>query len=492
MFYKKGLVSLLIATGTLVFASIQVSASGFDEFTNIEARTCLGKTIDVVGAKNYGDFAICDVLDKNYYNNLGITRNNYYHGFDSRFYSADSKEKILFQIDADYSQSTSVGGLNIKGFTLGAKNRYNIADSLAYSSYYSRSFVEFVGQYDEAKYYIPDAVSSTKRNEFKNNLSTAFIESLDDLSRGELSYPSFFRAFGSHIVTNYISGDRIYCDGYMVSNETLISNKFETNFKTSMSATFTTLSANVDKSFDICSEYGISKNKSHYGFNISCASGIKYKVSSYSELGDCLANWCQNVANCENTVVGYDFDNLVPIWDVLPNNSPISKAKMIEEFVKYKNANEINYAFEDVKLDINLSSENKTIRTDPRNIDDEDRFTYKEDFKLDDTYGIDIIKDAFSEIEFSISLDARRVDKGYQYVYLYNKSDADNKNYDKYLYESPNFNLSTKFTHYTVTFNVDTRYLVSHDLTIVWRAKGNGDDRWCNQNVILNINYIRK
>ena len=306
-----------------------------------------------------------------------------------------------------------------KGFTLGAKNRFTIANNFSYSNYYSRSFVEFVGQYDEAKYYIPNAATSIKKNEFKNNLSTNFIVSLNDLSSGELSYAEFFKAFGTHIITNYVAGDRIYCDGYMVSNETVISDKFASSFKQSLEVTFDNFSAGSEKSIDIEAEFDFSSDKSVYNFAISCASGKPYNASKFSDLSNNLEKWCNDLSNCQNTVVGYDFNNLIPIWEVLPTNSPISKTKMINEFFKYKNANEINYEFKDLEFNIELPETKELIRKGKKTINDEDRFTYTDkNIVLDKTYGLDIIKDVYKKIEFTISFDAKRVDKGYQYVYF--------------------------------------------------------------------------
>ncbi len=183
MLVKKKLIVLLsMASLFAITAKCAYASNGFDEYTNANVQSCLGKTIDVVRAKNYSDFSTCNVLDEEYYNNLRVIRNNYYHYAGTEFYSGNSSEKVQYDINSTYSCSTSLDGVNVKGFTLGAKNRFTIGAGTSYKDYYSSSFVEVVGKYDQAKYYIPNALSPLKKVEFSNHLTDDFVEALSQLS----------------------------------------------------------------------------------------------------------------------------------------------------------------------------------------------------------------------------------------------------------------------------------------------------------------------
>ena len=419
-----------LVTSLFVFNIIS-KASPNDEimpsYSNNELKSCLGKSIDVIQAKNYGDIANSSILDYEYYRSLEVCDNNYYKSSKSYYISSNSSEEVKYKINSNYSYDMNLSGYQYKGFTLGASTRFNIGCDIDYSKYVSRSFVEYVGEVNKGKLYLPYGYSN--QDEFKEHLSNNFKSALTKLKNGQISYEYFFTCFGTHIITSYVYGDRLYLDSYCVSNEKMIDNRFAMDLAANADASFLNLSGSVHSNLDFNSNYKLKQNYSKFECKISCASGMLLSSSS-----DAIEGWVDHVNSNTfyDTIVEYCNDSFVPIWEVLPEDSPISSLRMQIEFNNYRKKYCTSY--EEGSYKFNVESYDHSLGG--RTIKDKDRFNYINEFNVCEKYGFNVVKNAFDYIVLTITIQAKRIDDGNQLFYIYNKQEAINKKHEKYLYES--------------------------------------------------------
>lgn len=420
---KKILIFLASIATLLVCFNFAGKAS--NTFINGEINTCLGKSINLIKAGHYGAYARSSILDNEYCESIEVSKSTFAKKAESYYVSGKTVEAVRVEIDAKYSYSSNLNGLEYKGFTFGASTKFDFMNGFDYSSYYSRSFVEYVGKIDQGIYYIPEG--NVKQDEYSKHLSTAFINCLNKLKSGAMSYSKFFDAFGTHLITSYVYGDRLYLDSYVLSNEVIIDDSFAVNFSKSVDASFLDMNGSSGITAGLSSKLGIKKSNTIYDCKISCASGKLYNPT-FDNITDSIADWVNyaNSTSFDDTIVEYLYDSFVPVWEVLPEDSPISPVEMQHEFEKYQNENSIKYSSESAN-DFNNVYRDAFIRDDEKTIEDKDRFTYKEKFEISRKFSLEFIKAAFNIIEFEISFNAARINKGYHLFYLYNELDADKK-----------------------------------------------------------------
>lgn len=487
------LLSLIISFASLYFVQVFASETVLIDYSEGSNQTYLGKSIDVVRADNYGDIAKNSILSNDYYKNISYKINTGTAGSVTEYIYGDSSEEILANINLNYCMSSSINGVSVKGFTLGASKRFTVGIDAKYKYYYSKRYIECVGKIDTKTIYIENAGSKLKKDEFIENLSDYFINDLALLNSGKLSYSSFFNAYGTHLITNYTIGDRFYGDAVFASNEMILDSSFNAGFENSIGAqvTGTNIGANASNSLNayLSFDYGSSKNS--YAAKVSCASGMV----SGNDISASFKEWIQKTnANKDKltTIVGYDIDDLVPVWDLLPSNYENLRKRMINEYILYRIFNEKNYYFQDVEPDIEQKKQEISL-DDEKTIDDSDRFDYYNDFAISDSYGHLVLADKYKKIKFKISFDAKRIDQGYQYVYLYNRNDVnykDTEHHNKYLWASGNMDLSGKLTTKEFEFEVPFTKIEGDELAIVYRASGNFSDRWLRSNLKVEMTFM--
>ena len=240
---------------------------------------------------------------------------------------------------------------------MGAEKRFKIGIDVEYNSYYSKRYAECVGKIDTKSIYIENAGSILKQEEFIDNLSSGFKRDLEALKLGQMTYSKFFNNYGTHLITNYIIGDRFYGNAVFVSNEILIDTSFNVGFENSIGGTFSgsNIGAGISNNIDIKTDFKLNEKKNKYACEVSCASDFVF--SNVSNIANSYKEWVQYTNSHKDnltTVVDYDMDDLVPVWDLLPPNYENLKKDMEFEFFLYRLRNEKNYYFDETTFDIDL------------------------------------------------------------------------------------------------------------------------------------------
>lgn len=127
-------------------------------------------------------------------------------------------------------------------------------------SYVSRSFTEFIGQVDYKKYYIGNFVY--QQDEYKNIYQKEYLNALNLLSKGSISYENFYTDFGTYLIGNYIVGDRLYIDTYVMSNNINIDSSVSYLLTSDFSSKLSSSTSSSKTISSLLSSYGISRSNS--------------------------------------------------------------------------------------------------------------------------------------------------------------------------------------------------------------------------------------
>lgn len=478
-----------IALGlTSIITCLMLSNVSLYAQNNILSNTKLGKTINTVEAENYGDISKYSVLKDEYYQNINYNENYDKAKSKSECIHASSKSKIQNEFQKNMRIESSVNSLPVKMFTFSAKQKFEFDYTFKETDYVSSEYYEVTGEKDYCEYYIEDL--NYKCNEFKNNLSDSYCQALIQLSEQSITYETFFQRFGTHLIGAYTIGDRISIDLIIGTNSCYIDSNLETRIENDLKAELGKTSASISSSSEFIHKYSMSEEETYIKIAAYSNSSILTAVTDVSNIASEYQNWNKNTNINTGTIVGYDSNSLIPLWDFLPDNSPISSDEMREEFIKYANEKELvipisdnSYTFKDI---------NETYTRDAKHtITDCDRFSnYIDYFRIEENIGWKVIKEKYKSVEIQISFSAEKKRFGDRHVYLYYASDAfeGSDKHNEYIdYHSVSCTLANKWYKKTYKFTIDCSNLKSKDFAIVWKASGNGNDTWYCKNVSVNI-----
>lgn len=98
LFFLVAIVIFSLSIGNKVKASSLIK--------NEDSPSALGKTINCVTAKSYGNVSTGYVLDRDYYDGLGYDVNDYDTKTECRYYTETSRENVKYNFNAEYSMES--------------------------------------------------------------------------------------------------------------------------------------------------------------------------------------------------------------------------------------------------------------------------------------------------------------------------------------------------------------------------------------------------
>ncbi len=491
------IITAVICIVSTLTVSLYASSPSFK--TNGEESSWLGSTINCVKAKKYDEIAPSSILSKSYWNNLQYTSNN---SKSSRCSYIDSTNyySMKSKINESYKVNTSVDGIELYGFTFGADSKYSIAAGIESEKYASCSFVEFIGEVDYETLYIENIYS--KMDEFAQNLSYDFINELVKVKNGQLSYDKFFETNGTHIICNYTLGDRYYCDSYVFTNEVELSETFSAELYNKMKGTYDSINGTNENIASLMENYNLTTNRTRKSASCYDLAGIVEPITGFDSIESSIRNWASNVTS-ENadkrysTIVEYGQNGLIPIWECLPCDAPISSNELKNAFIDYAKANGLEYS--DVTSTYQFSKIKHSdvgIRSGEKTITDCDRFSNQIDyFEIDQKYGDALFRSKYDKVEFEFSFYCKKKSKGTRYLYLYKASDAykGSNRHSDYLDYTTNIECSKTYGALTkVKLSVYISSLDNYKFALVWRASGTSSDTWYNKDVKVTYTICKK
>lgn len=243
------------------------------------------------------------------------------------------------------------------------------------------------------------------------------------------------------------------------------------------------------------SKYNLEESNTYMSLKAIYDSCILPAVSSIENISQAYEYWNNNTNISTGTIVEYDDDSLVPIWDILPDDSPVSSIEMKEKFMEYAEGKEYIITSSSEGHVFNDLTSSYT-RSNSKTITDCDRFSnYIDSFSLDTIYGVEVLKKKYDYIKFDISFKAEKKKFGDRYVYLYYGEDAYvGSDMHKYSLASGSISCPISGIVYSrsKTFTIKCENLKSKNFALVWRATGYKSDKWYCKNVNVKITAYKK
>ncbi len=172
---------------------------------------------------------------------------------------------------------------------------------------------------------------NTNLNKFKECLSPAFLEELQNVNSDETAN-KILNKYGTHVITSGIYGGRLdfnymyYYNSSKNSTSIELDEKFKTKFKTTILNLFSS-KTNTETNFDLSTELEIDKVEGQEYIYVKNKGG---KASgSLTSLNALVENYDEWISSIEeyNTLIDFPNNSLIAIWDLLPETPQYESVK---------------------------------------------------------------------------------------------------------------------------------------------------------------------
>ena len=406
--------------------------------------------------------------------------------------SSGSYSDIAGKIESGFGLSAETT-LGKSLFTLNAENGFDVNGTFDYSEYISQFYYMLNNEIVRYTYSLPDY--SSDLSVYRQNLHPNYRAAVSALFAGEMTYRDFFATYGTHVLMSAKYGGRLEVYYTAVSNYVDVGGSMRTEIHTDLQASIVdNLNVGGGLNFDL--EIANDKETNQYlsYFHAKARGGDAFAAASFNgEISNDFRNWALSVSD-EPALIGAVSDGLVPLWELLPPeyNTETNIEKMKNWFRSYC-PSQPSDVFEHEPSEF-LISDVDHFRPDKFTITDSGRWEQMYDeIKLTDILPYDpkLLYDlGYTYMQINISFDAKKIDNGTCYVFLYNSVKNES---DDYLIASQQFTLQgsgeeRKF----FSFDVNTESFTDGMLYILYGASGNWEDKWENWDLRIYIRYGKR
>jgi|GEM_PF-3541704 MAC/Perforin domain. len=461
----------------------------------------LGYAINVIKTNDHLRFNLgAPVLEPEFLENLSAKKvTNVYQ--NETINKSTSFSDISKKFSDEFSGAIS-GGTTISIFKGSIKNSYESMMNTSYSNYVSQYYGRHTFRKVVCELALPNY--STFAYTYQKFYSESFLRHLEMLNKNRTgkAFIDFFDKFGTHVIVSALYGgqlenyysvlsDKIEFTSEVknaISNQIQISVDNLSNINSSTKLEFTSAQSNISQNSEFNSRTYIRGGKSTYKSNLE------------NEMGGYYIQW-KNTINEENAaLIGYSDGGLLPLWEVLPSQYAQLKSLMRNYFNAYAKAYndsiQTNFEYNGKNYTLDEYTDEITLRTDPVTINDSGRFNNHYDIiNLKDLLGVyktTLEEEEIKKIYIKVSFDAREVNDGYQYVFLYAKEkESGNTLFGTKQFEHTAGKKNTSYKHYTFEFQLFVSQLFNEKIYIRYGASGSLDDDWKNKNLKVEIKLTK-
>lgn len=443
---------------------------------------------------------IQDELEHYCYLNTGV------NGASSSFSYVTKSNSMRDYVNSFYTavclNSASSAGIDL--FKGGIANEFKSSLSLnhnqnIYSFFYSH--YAFVQRYNLI---IQNTYDKVK---FINNLSSNFVNQIKLYLNGSISYSNFANQFGTHVLTSAFYGGLITTFFCLSSSNYVLDATLVNKLASSITGGIENI---AESSYDYRTSFrldaGINIDNTENKLQIKSIGGGPLIASDFDKYHTRIDSWSNSLTDNTKCAITR-IENLLPLWELLPNgyNTETNKNKMISDFIDYANDNNINYSefvnkdiSEYSSLTLNYASETRD-QNEEYVINDDGVSYQKYDIINLDSLGFDVKKDLYDNdyryLEITLHLGMKEINYGYQEVCVYNSFYGNNPISKRVGNFIGNERSDDKFKqsevclgkHQLVNFiDYDKRKLF-----IKYGAKGPDGYSWSNKNFVMAIKFSK-
>lgn len=272
----------------------------------------LGLSINVITAKNFYDLKTAHmVLD------LKALKELPKKAINNR--STKGFEKSTVNIYETINDFNALLNLSEPDIFLNKLSKELVCHSkIEYQQYLSKYFYVLRTNVSRYNQYISNYINPAT---YQNAYSSGYLSDLELLSNGGITYESFFDKYGTHIAGSILVGGGLTATYSLATNEVAIDEnnqgaidkevrEYEFSEKTVKG---------IVSALDAKTDFKIRETDIKSDFYITTNGGKVLTKDDYKDFIPFYESWCESFNNPQNyAIVGYSYNGLVALWDILP------------------------------------------------------------------------------------------------------------------------------------------------------------------------------
>lgn len=452
----------------------------------------LGRTVDVAKSRYAHPDSIIigsNVINPVYLSNLSLDRIEYNGDYTYDYQVGTSLNSYYIQKKSVYEQSVSLSG-TYELFT------GSISDS--FQAAIASSDFEKIGQYYSTTSLVTKTVKAALPNyldnigQYRNNLNSTFVYNCYKLNNGLMTYEQFVQMYGTHLIASAIFGGKVNLNYSIADSTKYISSSTGTAIQDKIDfgiIGFSVPALNFQTSVSASEIQQITSSNATLRFRADSIGGSGFGVKTVQgNFTSDFQEWVSTV-HTNPAIIDYNANGLVPLWELVPVSYPNAKFILQNSLQGYIQSVNNNLLYSP-----SISVDRSNVRSSEKTIDDSGRFNNPFDNVYISSTGYtynDLLLRGITMVHVIIELDAKEVDDGYQYIFLYDDDLETATFLGSYQFEHgagyKNTSYSDPDEPYVFIFSVPITDL-SSSFTIRYGASGNFSDTWKNKNI--RISYM--
>lgn len=450
----------------------------------------LGRGVDVVKSKYANPESIIvgsNIFNDSYLKSLTLDRND----ITGNNYVSVQKGNS-FQSYYDSKKSTYNAAI---GVTSSTNKIFTGTIESSFSNSISNKEYESLGQYYYTKDLITKNISVALPNYLDNlemyqgNLTQKFLFFLDEISLNRKSYNDLFSTFGTHVIASAIFGGKISANYSVTSKETYYSSSIISSIENEISAGIIGLeltSSDFKTSVNYDNLKKISSKSTSINSYINSIGGNGFFSDTQGNYTEQYQDWKNSVKN-NPKIIDYNPNGLLALWKLVPNSHSQHRQKMEDAFNNY-----LSDYNKKLSYNMSITTNKQLIRATEYKITDAGRFKHdkKDNIYISSCgYSYDqLIKLGVKNVALLVKFDAKEIDHGVQYVFLYDGPEKSSKLLGYHEFEHGGSSKKTSYSSHEFIFNISLTDLTS-SYTIRYGASGFGSDDWKNKNLYVSYSF---
>ncbi len=485
------IVTMLLTIGLFFSGLNTVKASP------IILRTGIGYGVNVVNS----DFADASsikigapIFDENWLETQYVNRLDYNSSYTD-YYEGTTIQEINTGWSLDYGVSSSVSGV-YQIYTGGVSYGFSNGIAVEHKDYASQFY--HVSNTNVERYSLSLPYYTTNLSYYANNLDGTFLNKLQSLRYGLISYEEFFNIYGTHFIGKAVYGGSLEVYNSVVSNEKYFNSTTINELNADINAGVIGLgTASSNYNMTISTSSGVNTTNSIHSFSSYAKGGQPFGIVDSSSYSSAYSQWMASIDG-NSVIINYGNDGLVPIWDLLPSSYSDVASNMENEFRIYANSYSSDQIseFEGSRFDGDFVVDFGTIRSYERRIDDDGRFTNHYDTV--DLWGKEGVtfealkSQGYTKVDIEFTISIQEVDDGYQYFWFYPTTSSSATYLTSTMLEHGAGYKNTSYkTYINRYYNVSLDDFVGGKCYIRYGASGRYNDDWDNKNIKVKLTFER-
>lgn len=368
-----------------------------------------------------------------------------------------------------------------------------------YQYYYA-----LIANFDKYAYTLPNY--STNLSAYKTNLHADYINALTNLFNSNSSSiaSTFFDNYGTHVIAKGIYGAKAEIYFGAVSNSHNVGVNYKAEITNKLNAGITGLiEVGTNANFNLSTILDTSSSYYKQSFRANTWGGNMFSATSIENLNIGYSNWVDSIEN-STALIRTSSDGLVPLWELLPTqyDNNTYKTKLKNWFNIYANNynNNLYQSYVSTYVPLEAKTDYRHIRSSTYTINDSGRYSHNkyDILNLNNVLSESLLEymlEGYTKVNISVKMDMKEIDKGYQYICLYNDTGLsdDYKVCPDIKYEYGSNDLKTNFeTREFIFSNIDiNNFINTNKIVIRYGASGSNDDDWQNRNIYIGVEFLK-